>query len=175
MQPQLNSTQLNRMRACSATSTTKVLLLILSNLFGLLLRAWVAQQIVRPGRKFVREGLIKVKRKQSRKSVRLSTTALSSKSLTGKSYLFLFQDILVHCEQVGKTKVVADDGEKPFNFVGILKLRDVAGIQSLDKEPRVFRLLTSDNQTWELKAPTAEDKVAWELDISKYRKMQQLV
>ena len=131
-----------------------------------------AQQIVRPGRKFVREGLVKVKRKQSRKSVRLGAAASLSAKQGGKSYLFVFQDIIVHCEQVGKTRVVADDGEKPFVFVGLLKIRDITSVQPVEKEPRKFRLLTADGSAWELKTASSEERAEWESDIVRCMSLQ---
>ena len=137
---------------------------------GVFVLTMVIQQIVRPGRRYVREGLVKVKRKEkgSRRSVRMGVTTVQSQAAparAGKTYCFLFHDMLVQTEQVNQKRMV-DDGEKPFVFTALIYLRNVTGVKDL--ESKKIRLDLGAAANWELKFASSEEKQLWEADLRKH-------
>lgn len=110
------------------------------------------------GRKFEKEGAIttKLSKKSSGKK---SQFVRAEKFDLGKNptpYCFLFNDILVSCDQVNSKGKEVD---RPFVVNNILCLVEVKSIAS---EGKVIKLTLIDNSVWKLKAKTPEMRVEWE-------------
>lgn len=124
----------------------------------------VPNGLVKAGRKFVLEGEIIVKEKagQGQKSKTLHAPSATVKQFdmkgTLKPYVFLFDDLILLCEQAASRR---DQGsERPFVYVKILPLVDAKEIQT-DKDPKTIRLVKVGGSSWVLKAKTADEATKW--------------
>lgn len=132
----------------------------------------IGNGLVSAGRRFVKEGAVSVKQKaklgQRSKSMKVASSKLKqiseSQSKT-KPYIFLFNDVVLHCEQISQK---SKDVERPFVFANALQLVHIKEVQTVEKEPRAFRLLRVNGTFWKLKAKSTEECQEWMSVIRQY-------
>jgi len=120
--------------------------------------------LIKKGRHFLFEGEAAVKQKASlgtrSKSMKVSSTTLKKLDTKGtmKPYLFLFDDMIMHCEQLISHR---DESERPFIYANILDLVQIKQVQTVEKEPKAIRLLRVGESFWTIKTKTVEECQQW--------------
>ena len=89
-------------------------------------------------------------------SIRLDKYDIGKKPIP---YCFLFNDILLHCDQVTSKGQQVD---RPFVFNHCLCLVEVKSINTQSTKPRVIKITLLDGRIWKLKAKTPEIRAEWE-------------
>lgn len=127
--------------------------------------------LVNATRKFILEGEVVVKEKpgpgQKSKTLHVSASKLKQLDVRGnlKPYLFLFEDLLVFCEQTVSRK--DQNLDRPFIYGTLLQLVRVKEVQMSEKEPRVVRLLLVGDCSWVLKTKSIGDAQNWWSSLQK--------
>lgn len=121
--------------------------------------------LITAGRKFIHEGEAilkeKIPQKQKFKTTHIPNSKLKQLDMRGsmKPYLFLFDDILIYCEQcISKKEQTVD---RPFAYGKLLQLVRVTDIQTLEKEPKTVRINLVGQAAWSLKTKTVEECNNW--------------
>lgn len=119
--------------------------------------------LVQNGRRFVFEGEVSLKQKAKgarSKSMRVASSTLKKVDARGTTvpYLFLFNDCLMHCEQLVSHR---DESDRPFIFSTLLYLADVKHILEVEKEPKTIQLLKVNESLWTIKTKTVEEAQEW--------------
>lgn len=121
--------------------------------------------LVNATRRFLFEGEVVVKEKagpgQKSKTLHVSQSKLKQLDVKGnlKPYLYLFDDILLFCEQNVSRK--DQNLDRPFIYATLLQLVRVREVQTNEKEPRVVRLALVGDGSWNLKTKSVADAQGW--------------
>lgn len=111
---------------------------------------------------------MKVKLKKGSKATRPGVISCKSLGIdTGnkkpKTYCFLFNDMVIHCEQIPQHKgQTGKEQERPFVFTAALPLVEVLEVESDAKDSKSFSVLLVNNSRWIFKADSKEAREEWE-------------
>ena len=80
-----------------------------------------------------------------------------------KTYCFLFNDMLIHCEQIPQLKgQTGKEQERPFVFTAALPLVEVVEVEADPKDSKSFSVTLINTSRWIFKADSKESREQWE-------------
>lgn len=131
-----------------------------------------------PGRKFVREGEIQLKKhntrggSSSRSSVRLASLdfrdlpGIGSDSKRQPDYCFMFNDLLLFCEQVSSEENKKLGDNLPYRYADHLSMLEVREIKASERYANKLRITLLNKSVWTLKVDPI-DRPEWETELKK--------